>query len=161
VTTPKRDSASVRAERLELYKLAVEMADRVSQRRQTANSFYLSLNALFVGGSAYLSDTQTLIGNLLVTAAGISISLLWWWNSLSYKTLNDAKFEVIQEIEKQLPLQPYTREWAKLDPDRDGIRHRPFHKVERVVPWIFIAVYVVQGVRKLPWTKIIAAIGGC
>jgi hypothetical protein len=137
------------------------MADRVSQRRQTANSFYLSLNTLFVGGSAYLGDAQTFVGNLLVTAAGISISLLWWWNGLSYKTLNDAKFAVIQEMEEGLPLKPYTREWAKLDPDQDGIRHRPFHKIERLVPWIFMGVYVVQGMRKLPWDRILASFTPC
>jgi hypothetical protein len=33
---------------LELYKLAVEMADRVSARRATANAFFLTINtALF------------------------------------------------------------------------------------------------------------------
>ncbi len=33
---------------LEIYGRVVEMADRVSQRRQSANSFFLSLNSALV-----------------------------------------------------------------------------------------------------------------
>jgi len=32
------------------YKLCVEMADRVSARRQTANAFYLSISSTFLAG---------------------------------------------------------------------------------------------------------------
>ena len=34
---------------LEQYKLYVEMADRISARRSTANTFFLTLNTLLVG----------------------------------------------------------------------------------------------------------------
>ncbi|RDD97660.1 hypothetical protein DTW92_07525 [Paracoccus pantotrophus] len=37
---------------LEIYKMLVEMADRVSQRRQSANSFYLTVNTAIIGGAA-------------------------------------------------------------------------------------------------------------
>jgi hypothetical protein len=122
------------------------MADRVSQRRQAANSFYLSINTLLLGGSAYLGGTpRQTQGVLVITVAGIAICSLWVWNILSYKTLNAAKFAVIQEVEKSLTIQPYTDEWARLDPEQDGERHTPFHRVEMLVPWVFLTAYVVQG----------------
>lgn len=146
-------------ERLDIYKMAVEMADRVSQRRQSANSFYLSINSILVAGSAYLGAASPAALNLLVVAvAGIAICMLWLRNIWSYKTLNDAKFKVIHDLETRLPEKPYAAEWAELDPDGDGQRHVPFHKVERIVPWVFVAVYVVQSVLLIPWLRLVSAL---
>lgn len=140
------DNQQASSERLEIYKLLIEMADRVSQRRQAANSFYLSVNTLLLGSSAYLLPTpQQIQGILVITVAGMAISVLWIWNILSYKTLNTAKFAVIQDLEKSLTIQPYTDEWTRLDPEQDGERHTPFHRVELFVPWVFFTAYIVQG----------------
>lgn len=128
-----------RAERLELYKLMVEMADRVSQRRQVANSFYLSINTLLVGGSAYLgATTASTRTTLLVSLAGVMVCIYWIRAIESYKTLNTAKFSIINEIEDGLVIKPFTDEWAKLDPNGDGKRHKPFHETERFVPRVFV-----------------------
>jgi hypothetical protein len=146
--------ADVADSRLEIYKLLVEMADRVSQRRQTANSFYLSVNTLLVGGSAYLGTLQPRGLNIVtISIAGVAICALWAMNIISYKTLNEAKFSVITDIESRLSEKPFTDEWAHLDMDGDGKRHRPFHKVEGVVPWIFMAVYTAQVASLLPWSS--------
>ena len=144
-----------RKERLELYNLLVEMADRVSQRRQAANSFYLSVNTLLVGSSAYLGVIEPdAMGIPVMPIAGMAISALWIMNITSYKTLNEAKFFVINAIEEKLVEQPFHDEWKKLDPDQDGKRHRPFHKVEGVVPWVFIAVYLIQASMLIPWRQL-------
>lgn len=79
-------------------------------------------------------------------------------NIISYKTLNGAKFEVITDVEKGLLIQPFADEWARLDPDGDGKRHRPFHKVEVIVPWVFVAVYVTQALFTLPWRRVVSAL---
>ena len=95
-----------RKERLELYKLLVEMADRVSQRRQAANSFYLSVNTLLVGSSAYLSAVEPdAMGIPVMPVAGMAICALWIMNITSYKTLNEAKFFVINAIEEKFDSQ--------------------------------------------------------
>lgn len=130
------------------------MSDRVSQRRQSANSFYLSVNTLLVGGSAYLGTLQPRPFNIIVVSvAGIAICAVWIINILSYKTLNEAKFKVINDIETRLIERPFHDEWDHLDPERDGKRHRPFHQVERIVPWVFMAVYAVQALAVLPWGR--------
>jgi hypothetical protein len=144
-----------RAERLELYKLMVEMADRVSQRRQAANSFYLSINTLLVGGSAYLGTTTASVRTtLLVSLAGTLVSIYWVKAIESYKTLNNAKFSIINTIEESLVIRPFTDEWAKLDPDGDGKRHKPFHVTEKFVPKVFMGMYAFQVLAIIPWSVI-------
>jgi len=141
------------------YKLLVEMADRVSQRRQAANNFYLSANTAIIGASAYIATLgESATNTFVVAVAGIGVCILWQRNIDSYKTLNEAKFKVINQIEKALPLAPFTAEWSYLDPDGTGTRHRPFHVVEVVVPRIFICVHIIQAIRAVPWGTLLSAI---
>jgi hypothetical protein len=78
---------------LEIYKMLVDMADKVSQRRQNCNSFYLSVNTALVGASAYISAAAQSTGNSGgLSVAGLAVSLLWARNIQSYKELNSGKF---------------------------------------------------------------------
>ena len=137
---------------LEIYKMLVEMADRVSQRRQSANSFYLTVNTAIIGGAAYLSQSQFgHVGTLAVSAAGIAICFLWVRAVVSYKSLNAAKFEVITALEEHLPVSPFKDEWDILDVDGDGKKHKPFHKTEVLVPVVFGLVHGFQFLAQVPW----------
>src|SRR4051812_21336358 len=63
---------------VDIYKILIDMADKVSQRRQNANSFYLSVNTAITGASAYLSATTVGAANVLVISlAGILVCLSW------------------------------------------------------------------------------------
>ena len=151
---PKNDPSD--RDVLEIYKMLVEMADRVSQRRQSANSFYLTVNTAIIGGTAYLS--QSTFGQLskwAVSCAGIAICILWIRAVVSYKSLNAAKFEVITALEERLPVSPYRDEWTILDVDGDGKRHKPFHKTEVLVPIVFMCVHAAQLLAELPWQALI------
>lgn len=141
---------------LEIYKMLVEMADRVSQRRQSANSFYLTVNTAIIGGAAYLSQSAFgHVGTWAVSIAGIAICGLWIRAVVSYKSLNAAKFEVITAMEARLPVSPYKDEWEILDVDGDGKRHRPFHKTEVLVPIVFMCVHGAQLLANVPWQAVI------
>ena len=142
-----------RSERLELYKLMVEMADRVSQRRQAANSFYLSIDTLLITASAYIGTTAVSARvTLLVCFAGVMVSSLWVKAIESYKSLNAQKFDIINEVEKNLVVKPYTEEWERINHDIHGHKHRPFHETERLVPQVFIALFIFQALSVLPWS---------
>lgn len=150
-----KSGAKAASETLEIYKMLVEMADRVSQRRQAANNFYLSVNSGLIGASAYLSTLRPSWFSIVVIGlAGLGISVLWVRNIGSYKTLNAAKFKVITEVEKALPVQPFAEEWSHLDPEGRGERHRPFHSVEVAVPWVFGGVHLAQVVVAVPWSTL-------
>jgi hypothetical protein len=136
-----------------IYQMAVEMADRVSQRRQAANSFYLSVNTAIVGAGALLSSDERLRSAWILGIAGIAICALWLRNIDSYRTLNAAKFAVIHDIEKLLPIQAFTDEWKHLDAG-GGRRHKPFHSTEAIVPIIFMGVHLLQIGMQVPWSKL-------
>ena len=161
-TTAVRENAD-RAERLELYKIMVEMADRVSQRRQAANSFYLSINTLLVGGSAYLgTNASSPKTTILVSLAGALVCKYWSRSILSYKTLNTAKFAVINDMERDLAAQPFSDEWAKLDPDGDGKKHNSFYETEKFVPRVFLGIYTFQAATAVPlpdwWQRLLDSV---
>lgn len=139
----------------ELYKLAVEMADRISARRGVANSFFLTANT----GVVALLGTKDV--RWYLAAAGIVFSVTWWALLKSYRDLNSAKFEIILAMEERLPVRVYGDEWDRLQREpvrlsfrRDRLRswlaqYRELGRVERVVPWVFALIYLAEIVRQL------------
>jgi hypothetical protein len=127
----------------EQYKLAVEMADRISARRMQTNTFFLGINtALFSILASFLKDHQI----IATTAIPLVIALLllcgfWWWIVRYYRQLNSAKFEVILAMEASLPLAPYTDEWQALGGGKDLRRYLPLSRVENMVPLLFGLLY--------------------
>ena len=53
-----------------------------------------------------------------------------------YQDLNSAKFKVIHEIDRQLPVRPYDAEWESVERGENPALYLPFTHVERVVPWL-------------------------
>jgi hypothetical protein len=134
---------------LELYKLAVEMADRVSARRATANAFFLTVNTALL---AFVSS-RSLNALWLVALAGIALSATWWVLLKSYRDLNAAKFQVITEMENNLDAKIFDDEWERLKENRpEGWRGRyaEFGAVERFVPLIFAALYAAVFISAMP-----------
>ncbi|WP_433622062.1 RipA family octameric membrane protein [Nocardia sp. CA-120079] len=136
------------AQVMDLYKMAVEMADRVSARRGTANSFFLTVQTAFVAvlGLADPHLTKSLWASIAVALAGISLSATWWLQLKSYRDLNRAKFDVINKIEEQLPVKVFSDEWTALkrDPIRSWrTRYAELGVSERRVPFVFMAVHAL------------------
>jgi hypothetical protein len=126
---------------LELYKLAVEMADRVSARRSTANGFFLTVQSALV---ALLGVDA--IDQRAVAGAGLILAAAWWLLIRSYRHLNTAKFNVIREMEKDLPVQIFAAEWRSLkeDPVKSWRqRYAELSFVEQAVPIVFAVINVV------------------
>jgi hypothetical protein len=136
---------------LDQYKLYVEMADRISQRRATANTYFLSLNSAILAFVGYLSVKETGEYNWMLACGGISLSWLWRTLIISYSNLNTAKFEVIHMIEKRLPISPYEAEWAAMGRGANAELYRPLSHIEKVVPIIFIGLHLVVFARMFPW----------
>ena len=147
-----------RGQYLELYKLAVEMADRVSARRATANAFFLTVNTALL---AFVSSGSLKV-LWVVALAGIALSATWWVLLKSYRDLNAAKFGVILEMETNLEAKVYGDEWKLLTKDRPKEdspqeerprlwweRYAELGKVERTVPLVFAALYMAVFVKAL------------
>lgn len=134
---------------LEQYKLYVEMTDRVSQRRLTTNSYFLSINTALLAFIGYTTAKGRSDSLWLIGVAGIVLSLLWFYIVTSYRDLNTAKFKIIHEIEKRLPLSLYAAEWNAMGRGQVPKLYRPLSHIERLVPWIFVVLYIYVVIRSL------------
>jgi hypothetical protein len=148
---------------LEIYKLYVEMSDNISERRQSANSFFLTLNSAIVALISYvsISSNNTVQSSFfwLVPVSGMVLSFLWYRLIRSYKDLNSGKFKVIHAIEKQLPLRPYDAEWTALGSGKRPDLYLPFTNIEVYVPWIFFVIHLIVMMRCIPWHEILTLVG--
>jgi hypothetical protein len=139
---------------LDQYKIYVEMADRISSRRATANSYFLSVNSAILAFVGYLSSKG--IGEYLwlLAIAGIVLSVLWEALITSYRNLNTAKFIVIHKIEKRLPISPYDAEWDAMGRGKNPKLYRPISHIEQGVPYIFIGLHFIVLIRTFPWCSL-------
>lgn len=162
VVAARAASGALPEHHLELYKLAVEMADRVSARRATANGFFLTINTGLV---ALVGGTNV---RWYVAAAGIVFSAAWWLLLKSYRKLNAAKFAVILEMEQGLSNRVFAseqRHYTAGAGDAQGVgsgikttrrarfgawarKYRELGEVERIVPAVFGLIYVAELLRQ-------------
>ena len=128
---------------LEQYKLYVTSAENISNRRQTANAFFVTVNTALVSLAGYLNfgADRLLDFYWLISFAGIVISYMWYRLIRSYKDLNTAKFKVVHEIEKNLPISPYDAEWEAVGRGENSKLYLPFTHIEIFTPWVFIILH--------------------
>lgn len=146
----KYDDTTAQNHLADQYKLYVEMTDRVSSRRLTANTYFLSVNTALLGYVAYIAKDNTdylwLLG-----LAGVALCGLWHRIISSYRDLNTAKFAVIHEMEKLLPLSPYAAEWEAAGKGKDSKKYHPLTHIEVGVPIIFLVLHAFVVLRTIPW----------
>lgn len=131
---------------LEQYKIYVEMADRVSARRGTANAFFLTLNSAIFAAIGFVWGRDTHPASWLLTfpmIVFVAQCFAWFWLVRSYRQLNGAKYAVIGAMEERLPASPYWRaEWKALGEGRDPARYWPLTHLEQWIPLLFAFVYI-------------------
>lgn len=143
---PQKDSGDL----LEQYKLAAEMADRVSARRGNANLLFLSIQTtlLTAAGLAYTTLQDVAWYSVLgVAFTGVAISAAWWRQLQSYRLLNTAKFAVINAMEERLPVKIFSDEWEILTTRTPS--YIELGAIERVVPWVFAALQILLMIGRL------------
>lgn len=133
----------------EIYKMAVEMADRVSARRTGANAYFVTVQGALIAALGLLSGEALKAADRYLVAlavVGVLTAGAWYLLLRSYRDLNRAKFHVIISLEKELPMQAFGEEWTVLK--RDPVpkwrpRYAELGTVERVVPVLFGLVNLV------------------
>lgn len=93
------------------YQLLMEGTDKITDRRQTVNTLFVSINALFLTGVGYLllqffhdhSDSGWFIGGFIIIALIMSyINKTWLKLSESNRRLVDLRIRYMKQLEAQL-----------------------------------------------------------
>ncbi len=126
----------------EEYKLFVATAEKNSDRRQIANSFFLTFNSLLLTGTGYLTTTNQDSWLIILSFLGVISSFLWVTKINSFRQLNSGKFKVIHDLEKYLPYQLFKKEWEYLGKGKDRKKYKKLTVVETGVPYLFMLMYV-------------------
>ncbi len=132
----------------EQYKLYVEMADKISERRTSANTFFLTVNTFILGaiGFLYEKGPQNQNAVMLIAFGAALLALCYTWYRLikSYRQLNGAKYKVVGEMERHLPSSPYwSAEWQSLGQGKDSQLYTPFTHLESLLPGVFAVLHVL------------------
>lgn len=122
---------------LEQWKTCVEMANCNSEKRNNSNNIFITINVAILAVLSFSIEYKS----LMLSLAGICICFLWIYTLNSYSKLSKAKYDIINEIEKQLPLSPFLHEWKKLNQDKKYIK---LTSIEKVIPILFIALYFIS-----------------
>lgn len=105
---------------LELYKLAVDQADKNTTRREANTTLFLTLHSnivvlIFIG---LISRTDFQVANSLIAFVPylglLFLCYLWNYRNMRFKELAYAKFKVIAKLEEMLPIKLYDLEWQYL-----------------------------------------------
>lgn len=130
------------------YKLYSEQKEEFISRSFTTNKFYLFLIlALLV--TMFLTKGLTFVygmtSSMIFSGAGMAICTLWWINVDSYNFLIKIKFaKVLDEIEKQLPVQPYTKEFEAIREYKKNKREFLFADIQKALAiFVFLMFFVL------------------
>lgn len=144
-TPPAQYGAAFQAHLLEQYKLYVEQASKISDRRTSANTFLLTVNASLValyGLATSVVSHRAESWYFFLPLAGVVLCIAWWQLLRSYRDLNTVKFRVIHELEQHLPAALFAHEWDQAEHGR-GWSYTPLSHVELAIPWTFFGVYLL------------------
>ena len=122
---------------VEQWKTCVEMANSNSEKRSNTNSIFITINTALI---AILPFSLGMKG-VVLSAVGIVICILWIRTINNYKKLSSVKYSIINEIEKQLPIAPFSAEWNRLKNEEN---YTDLTKTERVLPVVFIILFFLS-----------------
>ena len=121
---------------LSQWQTCVEMADSVSQRRDSMNNLFVTLNLGLIAAVSFIWE----IKSVFLLIAGLIICVLWCLFIRNFKQLNTEKYAVINNIEKKLPVKPFTDEWKRLNSNK---KYTKGTTLEFILPVMFILLYIV------------------
>lgn len=135
------------------YKLYTEQKERFVERSFHTNKFYLLLVLLLVLVMFMSKDFSFAFGltsTMIYSVAGMAICVLWWINMDAYNFLIKVKLaKVIEEMEKSLPVKPYTDEFVAIKDLRKNKRMFLFTDMQKVLAIFALLMFFVLFINEI------------
>jgi hypothetical protein len=140
---------------LEQYKLFVEKTHDYWGQVLTTNEFFLKINGIGLSVFGWIATSKTHVPIpvvIVLLMLALVVSFAWLRTITSLGKLNSARHEIIQELERYLPAQPYRFEYQKLylEPERKYVSIIPLYRLLPVVAasaYFGLAAYDAFGPR--------------
>ncbi len=137
------------------YEMFVETSEELVRRKQSVNSFYITLNSLIVSiilAAFTFAETFTVLGVSIKYASiiiclsslvGAIVSLSWHSLLQSYADLNGSKMKIISYIETQLAYNLYDTEWQLVSQKKGNKKYKSFSAKEKFIAKLFLVLYAL------------------
>lgn len=141
---------------LELYKIMLESSESLIQRRQKTNAFFITVIGSLLAIAGLLVKTGAINSGSFGILYGFSVVGLLLCNSWrnlidNYGKLNNAKFDVILRLEKELGSQIYSAEWMALGKGLRPKKYKSFTSTEKNVPLYFGLLIIALTLIAIGW----------
>ena len=144
---PQENRSQRKGELVDQYKMFQKTSEDLVARRQSVNSFYISVNSALTGllGVAFgvFDDSVKLIVAAFMCIAGVILDISWINILEAYGTLNAAKMKVIKLLEEQLPVMLYDAEWRIMSDKLNNKKYVSFTDSEKRIPKLFLCLYAL------------------
>ncbi len=135
------DTQNERELLLSQWQTGVEMAHLTSQRRDQMNTLFITLNL------GITSCLEWILGNASMLLIPAIVSCFIWYRYIQhFRILIKIKYELIHAMEESLPFQVYRDEYCLL---KAQPKYRSGHTLEKVLPWLFSAIYFLMLCKSL------------
>lgn len=138
---------------MQQYRLYAEQKDNFIKRSFAVNRFYMCLVIillLLINLTKNVVFVYSLSLPFLFSVIGLGICVLWWLNMDSYNLLIRVKFsKVLEEIEKQLPVQPFTLEHEGIKEYRENKKEFLFSDMQKIFAIIMFITFFVSLIDEL------------
>ena len=130
------------------YRLYSEQKETFISRSFGINRFYLCLAIILLvlvhiwHGEMF---AYTLPMSFVLSVIGLGVTVLWWMNMDSYNMLIKIKFsKVLEEIEKQLPMQPYADEYKGIEEFRTNKKMFLFSDMQKIFAVLIFIMFFMS-----------------
>ena len=133
------------------YKMYTEQKENFIDRNFRTNRFYMVSFVLMIFAMIFTSNVvfmAQISATLVFSLIGVAVCTLWWMNVDAYNTLIKIKFaNVIEELEKKLPVTPFTDEFKGIEEFRNN-KVFVFSDIQKLIAVLgalfFFAVFVSE-----------------
>lgn len=132
---------------LKQYQMYSEQKDKFVDRNFSTNKFFLVTLLILILTMLLTKDYSFIFGltsTLIFSAVGMGICLSWWINVDAYNFLIRVKLaKVLEQLEKKLPVQPYTMEIEAITDFKKNKREFLFADIQKGLAVALLLLFLV------------------